>query len=280
MLPPVYRKLSEALAKDLNLIFLRKETVKIVLVKKESMKYLLLDCIIFLACFFAISQSFISGDDVSGNRPLHAPECQLAFDNPNANRTCVAPTGDQVIEISQREVQDDSDNGVPSNQPLGAPSRPLKPLQEHHHQDYSLRTGVEDLDDLKVGDIIELYGSKGSFAVPSVVTAISNKNDDGSSDSPVPKYDIQNTITNTRINNIDQEFIHPYQVYEEGTEAHCNVGAFRNLNMVPCTIVSSAVKKTSGFISYRVEYWNREVRYPEYLPFARVQRKRNMSTII
>ena len=56
---------------------------------------------------------------------------------------------------------------------------------------------------------------------------------------------------------MDPELIHPYQVYEDGTRASCNMGALRKIYMTPCVIVSHSIRKI-GVVSYQVSYLNDE----------------------
>mmetsp|Transcript_34880 Transcript_34880/g.62786 ORF Transcript_34880/g.62786 Transcript_34880/m.62786 type:complete len:194 (+) Transcript_34880:171-752(+) len=122
-----------------------------------------------------------------------------------------------------------------------------------------------DSSHLQKGGMVELYGDGSYFATPAIITGYNKE-------KPSTKYNLHNSITNQHHSGVDPEFIHPYQVYEDGTEAACNVGALRKIYMTPCTIDSHFIKG-SGLISYQVSYLNDfDVQVQEYLPFARVQR--------
>ena len=116
--------------------------------------------------------------------------------------------------------------------------------------------------------MVELYGDESYFATPAIIVGYNKE-------TPYTKYNLHNFITNQHHSGVNPEFIHPYQVYEDGTEASCNVGTLRKnlrkIYMTPCKIDSHFIKG-SGFISYQVSYLNDDVQVQEYLPFARVQR--------
>lgn len=123
---------------------------------------------------------------------------------------------------------------------------------------------------LEKGSLVEVYGERSYFATPSIIQKQSDS-------SPGRKYFVQNTITGQLHRDVDLDFIHPYQAYQSGTEAHCNIGSLRNakLYLTPCVVESSSVKGKSGFISYKVSYMNDDTkeRVEIYLPFSKVQRK-------
>eukprot|EP00584_Thalassiosira_punctigera_P004566 CAMPEP_0172540858 /NCGR_PEP_ID=MMETSP1067-20121228/11777_1 /TAXON_ID=265564 ORGANISM="Thalassiosira punctigera, Strain Tpunct2005C2" /NCGR_SAMPLE_ID=MMETSP1067 /ASSEMBLY_ACC=CAM_ASM_000444 /LENGTH=225 /DNA_ID=CAMNT_0013326779 /DNA_START=36 /DNA_END=713 /DNA_ORIENTATION=- len=142
--------------------------------------------------------------------------------------------------------------------------------QRTPHQDKSI--DINDSSHLRVGNMVELYGEQSQFAVPVIIREIIHKKEISSFE-----YSLHNVITNRDPSGVAPEFLHPYQVYEDGTEAFCNVGAMRELYLTPCTVVSHSINK-GGFISYRVSY-SKEGKglYPEQLPFSRVQRLRKTS---
>ena len=138
--------------------------------------------------------------------------------------------------------------------------------QRTTHQD----TSNDDVDSshLQVGGIVELYGRKSNFATPARITGYKKEK------SSV-KYNLVNDFTDTHTSGVAPEFIHPYQDYEEGTQAYCNVGALHEIYMTHCTIVSHSIKK-SGIISYQVSYLNEENELiPQHLPFSRILRIRS-----
>ena len=122
-----------------------------------------------------------------------------------------------------------------------------------------------DSSHLQVGGIVEMYGGKSYFAFPATITGYKEEK------SSV-KYNLLNAINHAHPSGVAPEFIHPYQVYEDGTQASCNVGAMRKIIMTPCTIVSHSVEK-SGFILYQVSYLDEgNELFPEHLPFSRIKR--------
>ena len=122
----------------------------------------------------------------------------------------------------------------------------------------------DDSSHLQKGGIVELYGDGSYFATPAIIMGIK--------ETPSMKYNLHNSITNQHHSGVDPEFIHPYQVYEDGTEAACNVGALRKIYLTPCSVDSHFIKG-SGTISYHVSYLNEDdVQVQECLAFGRVQR--------
>jgi len=130
----------------------------------------------------------------------------------------------------------------------------------------------ENQHQFKIGDIVELYGPKSTFAMPA--TIIGYKKQDNST---IIKYDLQSVIHNTKPMGVAPELMYPYQVYDDGMLASCNVAEPGRVYMAPCKIASHVIKKRGGFISYQVEYLKgvKKVNFPEYLPFSRVQRRIN-----
>ena len=128
---------------------------------------------------------------------------------------------------------------------------------------------------LKIGSIVELYTDESYFATPAIITGYEEE-------KSYAHYILQNTTSNARIPRVDPEFIHPYQVYEDGTRASCNVGPLRKTFMTPCAIVSHSIRK-SGIATYQVSYLNEEeILVHDYLPFSKVRRihgRRNGSRV-
>ena len=122
----------------------------------------------------------------------------------------------------------------------------------------------------KVGDIVEMYHPDSFFAMPVTVRGYKKPDDT----STIIKYDLNSAIFPTKPTGVAPQFIHPYQVYKDGTLASCNIGGADRTYMTPCKILSHVIKKKSGFVSYQIEYLKREYKEgsPEYLPFSRVQR--------
>eukprot|EP00581_Thalassiosira_minuscula_P002526 CAMPEP_0183741190 /NCGR_PEP_ID=MMETSP0737-20130205/61505_1 /TAXON_ID=385413 /ORGANISM="Thalassiosira miniscula, Strain CCMP1093" /LENGTH=197 /DNA_ID=CAMNT_0025976447 /DNA_START=412 /DNA_END=1005 /DNA_ORIENTATION=- len=120
---------------------------------------------------------------------------------------------------------------------------------------------------LKSGNMIELYGEHNFFAVPAIITGYSY--DEVTSSL---KYDLYDIVRNSRYAGVAAEFIHPYETYQDGTKAFCNIGSSRKVHMTLCTIESHFIKG-SGFISYEISYSNGgNVEFKERLPFSKVQR--------
>mmetsp|Transcript_1097 Transcript_1097/g.2367 ORF Transcript_1097/g.2367 Transcript_1097/m.2367 type:complete len:234 (-) Transcript_1097:527-1228(-) len=117
------------------------------------------------------------------------------------------------------------------------------------------------------GSLVELYGEGSYFATPAIITGRYKK-------TPSMKYNLKHATTNAVPTSVNPEFIHPYQVYEDGKEASCNMGAFRDgmYSTTPCTIDSHSVRG-GGFIFYNVSYLNEENELVQKrLHFSKVQR--------
>ena len=108
----------------------------------------------------------------------------------------------------------------------------------------------EDLGHLKMGGMVVLYSDESNFAVPAIIMGY-NKEESST------RYDLLNTVSNTHLPHVESEFIHPYQAYEEGKRASCNVGALQNPYMTPCVINSHSTRK-SGVVLYEVSYLKKE----------------------
>ena len=165
-----------------------------------------------------------------------------------------------------------------------------------------------------IGNIVEVYYKEDSyFAIPAIITdeiisiSTSPSNDGGISDASTSyrSYNLQNSITNEIMTSVNEEDIHPYTTYKDGTIASCNFSTLRNKVhlMTPCAIVSSSSTgsltdapsrrdlndvevedgmsmKSSGMITvaYQVAYLNEEniLSYVNDLPYNRVQRRRHL----
>jgi len=55
------------------------------------------------------------------------------------------------------------------------------------------------------------------------------------------RYHVTNSINLTPTENVEPKYVREYQIYENDTEAECNVGSKKQIIMVPCTILSHAV---------------------------------------
>jgi len=160
-----------------------------------------------------------------------------------------------------------------------------------------------------IGTIVEVYNKEHSyFAIPAIIideiisTSSSPSNDASTS---YRSYNLQNSITNEIITNVNEEHIHPYTIYKDGTIASCNFSTLRNNVhlMTPCAIVSSSTgsspvpsfrrgdndvevevedgtKKSNSkmTVTYQVAYLNEEniLSYVNDLPYNRVQRRRHL----
>jgi len=166
-----------------------------------------------------------------------------------------------------------------------------------------------------IGTIVEVYNKENSyFAIPAIITdeiistSTSPSNDASRS---YRSYNLQNSITNEIMTNVNEEHIHRYTIYKDGTIASCNFSTLRSKVhlMTPCAIVSSSAtisstdasssvsvsssrrgldeveveddtKSSSGkiMVSYQVAYLNEEniLSYVNDLPYSRVQRRRHL----
>lgn len=117
------------------------------------------------------------------------------------------------------------------------------------------------------GSLVELYGEGSYFATPAIITGHYKK-------TPSMKYNLKHATTNAVPTSVNPEFIHPYQVHKDGTEASCNMGISRDgrYDTTPCTIDSHSVRG-SGFIFYHVSYLNEENELMrKRMHFSKVQR--------
>ena len=127
----------------------------------------------------------------------------------------------------------------------------------------------------------ELYGFSAVWAVPVVVDRQRCDQFEGDSESCDENDLVTYTVTdmNGETMRVEEEFLHRYERYQEGTKALCvekvNVRG-KDPDVVPCLVKSSNVEKSRG-VDYPVYYVVRfdadtgELVY-EYLPFQNVQR--------
>ena len=112
---------------------------------------------------------------------------------------------------------------------------------------------------LRRGSIVELYGSNSYFATPAWIEkqegAASTSSATGSGYHAYT-YTLHNAITSGSIPHVDSKFIHPYQIYKEGTRASCNIG-LNELYLTPCVIQSHVITE-EGTLVYRVSYLNQQ----------------------
>ena len=172
--------------------------------------------------------------------------------------------------MAQEQECDDAANST---------NRTKLPRQQERQHQYEITSDIpsnnDDTNHLKIGSIVELYTDESYFSAPAIITGFQEEKSSA-------HYVLQNIFTDTRIPRVDPEFVHPYQVYEDGTRASCNVGALRKIYMTPCVIVSHSIRE-SGIVLYQVSYLNKgETLVDDYLPFSRIQRihgRRNGSLV-
>ena len=168
--------------------------------------------------------------------------------------------GASSVLMAQEQECDDAANST---------NRTKLPRQQERQHQYEITSDIpsnnDDTNHLKIGSIVELYTDESYFSAPAIITGFQEEKSSA-------YYILQNIFTDTRIPRVDPEFVHPYQVYEDGTRASCNVGALRTIVMTPCAIVSHSIRK-SGSALYQVSYLDKEeILVHDYLPFSRVQR--------
>mmetsp|Transcript_23123 Transcript_23123/g.41303 ORF Transcript_23123/g.41303 Transcript_23123/m.41303 type:complete len:253 (+) Transcript_23123:190-948(+) len=134
---------------------------------------------------------------------------------------------------------------------------------------------------LTKGTIVELYANGRSyFATPAIIEG--HQVEEGSSSTGSQyHYSLLNAFTNEELPRVDPEFVHPYQAYEDGTRASCNLGRKAvgdndgDAFMTPCVIVTHSIRK-SGLVLYEVSYLasndDDDALVNDYLPFSRVRR--------
>ncbi|EJK69377.1 hypothetical protein THAOC_09377 [Thalassiosira oceanica] len=71
---------------------------------------------------------------------------------------------------------------------------------------------------LSKGDQAELFGAQSVLSVPVWVETVSISNKDGSI-----TYGLVNGISGQAIQDVDEKFVHAYEVYPPGTHAMCNI---------------------------------------------------------
>jgi len=134
---------------------------------------------------------------------------------------------------------------------------------------------------LTKGTIVELYADgRNYFATPAIIDG--HQVEEGySSTGSQYYYSLLNAFTNEELPRVDPEFVHPYQAYEDGTRASCNLGRKAvgdndgDAFMTPCVIVTHSIRK-SGLVLYEVSYLasndDDDALVNDYLPFSRVRR--------
>lgn len=122
---------------------------------------------------------------------------------------------------------------------------------------------------LEKGSLVELCADGSDHATPAIVTGHCT----GSGESQGDRfYGIEDVYAKEHLPRVDAQFVRPYEVYEDGTRATCNVGEFVRFEK-PCGVVGHT-KRPSGVALYEVLYLDGDdetVR--EILPFSRVRRR-------
>ena len=153
----------------------------------------------------------------------------------------------------------------------GSSSGDYEPNTHHEVVDNMVSLTEDDkssYSSVQLQDLVELYGEGSAFAAPALV--LSMKKDALSANF---RYDVQDLITKRRYTGVAPDFIHKYQVYDDGTDAVCNIGVFRKVEMMPCEVISH-VKKLNGFVEYEIWYLNDEEEVvKKHLSFDKVQRR-------
>lgn len=121
---------------------------------------------------------------------------------------------------------------------------------------------------LEKGSLVEVFaeGSRHHAAVPAIVTG--HCTGTGSSQEE-HFYGVENVYAREHLPRVDAALVRPYEVYEDGTRAACNVEA----RETPCAVMGHT-KRESGLVLYEVVYLDGEDEpAQEVLPFSRVRRR-------
>mmetsp|Transcript_31492 Transcript_31492/g.67130 ORF Transcript_31492/g.67130 Transcript_31492/m.67130 type:complete len:229 (+) Transcript_31492:222-908(+) len=202
----------------------------------------------------------ISGNDGTGSAPI-APDADGPASVVAPEPSCHVHTignENQLVCIIPSQEESPSSPGA-SSISSGDPSSHIRSAQRALTYD-----DVDGRDLLESGTVVELWGEGAHFAPPAIITGHSLLED-------LITYDLHMPIVGSHASSVDPQFVHPYQVYEDGTEASCNIGNLRKRNMIPCTVDTHFVGG-SGPIMYEVS-WLRDSRLVQtQLPFSKVQR--------
>lgn len=230
------------------------------------MRFFIFDLAMSAVFCVALSRWMLAARDGGSAVDIKVQECHNGEDVRTSRR--LSTTDDETAPPPARGDLSWTSEASPEGDRPESPS----PVASRHESEDD-----DEPDHLKLGGIIELYGEDSAFGVPAKIIGIRRVLLSDDSDSRhSSKYDLHSVITNTHPANVDPKFLHPYQAYDDGTEASCNVGAMRKIYFVPCTVVSHSAEGNGGSISYEVEYpravgYDRN-RFPRRLPFSRVQR--------
>jgi len=212
------------------------------------MKYLLFDIITIMA-------SLVIADWHLLRDPSYMPT-EAAATNGGANRTFFSSQYDNDCDLSSAR----SSSAFPS--PSQSPITAMQPSNN-----FASTPTKKVL--LRPGSIVEFYTDKSYFATPAIVAAAHETNDSASTQ----KYRLIRTINNDRLENVDESNVHPYEVYEDGTRASCNIGLLETPYMTPCAVLSHKTVQNGRIVMYNVSYLNEGGELvDEYIPFSRVQR--------
>eukprot|EP00571_Detonula_confervacea_P009846 CAMPEP_0172299216 /NCGR_PEP_ID=MMETSP1058-20130122/1571_1 /TAXON_ID=83371 /ORGANISM="Detonula confervacea, Strain CCMP 353" /LENGTH=433 /DNA_ID=CAMNT_0013008577 /DNA_START=82 /DNA_END=1383 /DNA_ORIENTATION=- len=232
------------------------------------MKYLLCDLAV-LTSFLLVARKLLC----VGSSSLLAPECHPA--HAYANQTFMSveqqPQQQAVLEFVSDAARQDDHGVLEIRQVVNASSSSEDEREPPRAS--SLEPPSKEDSTFPLGSMVELYADSSHFSIPAIITGYNMEESS-------TNYNLKNAVTHARISRVAREFIHPYQVHEDGTKAACNVGALRKIYFATCQIVSHSITK-SGFVSYEVSYLdeNDEMSHPENLPFSRVQRDRRNNSL-
>lgn len=269
----------------------------------NNMKSFLFDISIMISFMVAAGTTSRLMSPLMG-RLLLRPTSSECADEDNSNSSNTNHTSMMMYEYPTQQPQQQQQHQeilvrhrIPSELELEPESASSVRPSSDDDDDYSSDSSMSQF---KTGSIVELHGDKSYFSVPAVVTGIimDTDTDNTGSSSSSYTYSLHNSITKAHLPNVDAEFVHPYQIYEDGTRASCNVGALRKVYMTPCAILSHTIKKrrrslrsddgdsdgSSNRVVYQVSYLNKEGTelVKDQLPISRVQRihgRRNGSRV-
>mmetsp|Transcript_23141 Transcript_23141/g.39555 ORF Transcript_23141/g.39555 Transcript_23141/m.39555 type:complete len:267 (+) Transcript_23141:109-909(+) len=183
------------------------------------------------------------------------------YGNARMSPDCNATTDSMGNWTANTVPQEEQDCDTPAAAPISAPTLDALSSDETDSVD-------EKFEPLRKGSIVELYADTSYFATPAIITGYGDE-------SSSITYSLENVFLNERLHDVDEQYVHPYQPYEDGTRASCSIGSLRTKRMTPCAVVSHSIRKNSLIVMYEVSYLNNDgtnTLISEVLPFSRVRR--------
>ena len=111
---------------------------------------------------------------------------------------------------------------------------------------------------LSKGDRAELYGEKSVLSMPVWVESVSISSQDGSI-----TYGLISGLSGRAIPDVEEKYVHAYEVYTPGTHAMCNMPSSSRQKQVPCRVKKHYATNNGGHgrsntLSYLVTFRDRQ----------------------